>query len=95
MGHKNVFKKKLLNYYYQEKGKRHYVLIRDFNAVMYDHKLHRGRKHFYHYCLQDFSTEKLLKCHAKDCFKSNDKRMIKMNEKEEHVKFQNYERKIK
>ena len=35
---------------------------------MYDHALHRGRKHFC-YSLQDFSTEEILKCHAKGCFK--------------------------
>ena len=29
-----------------EEGKRHYVLIKDFNTFMYDHTLHRGKKHF-------------------------------------------------
>ena len=29
-----------------EKDKRHYVLIKNFNTFMYDHTLHRGRKHF-------------------------------------------------
>ena len=29
-----------------EQGKRLYVVIKDFNTFMYDHKLHRGRKHF-------------------------------------------------
>ena len=32
---------------------------------MYDHTLHRGRKHFWRYCLQAFSTEELLKRHIK------------------------------
>ena len=26
--------------------KKHFVLIKDFNRFMYDHSLHRGRKHF-------------------------------------------------
>ena len=39
-----------------EEIKRHYVLIKDFNTFMYDHSLHHGRKHFYCYCLQAFST---------------------------------------
>ena len=30
---------------------RHYVLIKDFNAFMYDHTLLRGRKHC-HYCFK-------------------------------------------
>ena len=29
-----------------EEGKRNYVLIKDFNVFMYDHILHRGKKHF-------------------------------------------------
>ena len=55
-------------------GKRHYVRIKDFNTFMYDHTLHRGRKHFCRYCLQVFSTEeisKILKYHIKECYKIN------------------------
>ena len=29
-----------------EEGKRHYVLIKDFNTFMYDHTLHRGKNIF-------------------------------------------------
>ena len=47
-------------------GKRRYVLIKDFNTFMYDHTLHRGIKHFCHYCLQAFSIEEILKRHIKD-----------------------------
>ena len=36
---------------------------------MYDHTLHRDRKHFCRYGLQAFSTEEILKPHVKDCFK--------------------------
>ena len=45
---------------------------------MYDHTLHRERKHFCRYCLQAFSTEKILKFHIKDCFKINGKKRIIM-----------------
>ena len=48
---------------------------------MYDHTLFRGRKHFCHYCLQAFSTEKILKSPVNECFKINGKQMIKMPEK--------------
>ena len=78
-----------------EEGKRHYVLVKDFNTFMYDHTLHRGRKPFCCYCLQAFSTEELLKCHIKDCFKINGKQKIIMPKKGEYVQFRNYERKIK
>ena len=42
---------------------------------MYNHTLHRRKKHFCRYCLQAFSTE-LLKRHIKDCFKINEKQKI-------------------
>ena len=32
--------------------KKHYVLIKDFNALMYNQSKHKERKHFYMYCLQ-------------------------------------------
>ena len=52
-----------------KEGKRHYVFIKDFNIFMYDHTLYCGKKHSCRYCLQTFSTEEILKCHFKDCFK--------------------------
>ena len=53
----------------KKRNKRRYDLIKDFNTFMYDHTLHRGRKHFCGYCLEAFSIDELLKCHIKDCFK--------------------------
>ena len=47
---------------------------------MYDHALHRRRKHFC-YSLQAFSTEEISKCHAKGCFKINVKQMLKTPKK--------------
>ena len=40
---------------------------------MYDHNLHRSKKHFCRYCLQAFSAEEILKGHIKDCFKITSK----------------------
>ena len=40
-----------------EGQKKHYALMKNFNTVMYDHTLHRGRKHFCDYCLHAFVTE--------------------------------------
>ena len=78
-----------------EESQRHCVLIKDFNAFIYDHTLHRGRKHFYLYCLQAFSTEEILKRHIKDCFKINGKQRSIMPKKGEYVRFKYYKRKIK
>ena len=40
-------------------SKGHYVLVKDSNTFMYDHTLHRGRKHFCCYCLQAFSSKEM------------------------------------
>ena len=96
MHQKNVLKKCMLIYYLiGEQVKRHYVLIKDFYTFMYDHTLHRRRKHVCHYCLQAFSTKGILKCYVKDWFKINGKQKSKMSEKDEYVRLNNYERKIK
>ena len=63
--------------------------------LLYDHSLHRGRKHCCRYCLNAFITEEILKRHIKDCFKINGKQTIKMPKKGKYVKFKNFERKIK
>ena len=78
-----------------KKGEIHYVLIKDFNTFMYDHVLHRGRKHFYHCCLPTLSTKEILKRHIKDCFKINGKQRFLMYKKGKYGKSRNYERKIK
>ena len=75
--------------------KKDYVLINDFSGFMYDHSLHRGRKHFCRYCLHAFIREKILKRHFKDCFEVNGKQTIKMPKKSQYGKFKNFERKIK
>ena len=79
----------------KEEGKRHYVLIKDFNTFVYHHTLHCCRKHFCRYCLQAFSTEEIFKCHLKVCFKINGKRRVIIHKKGEYVKFKGYEKKNK
>ena len=53
----------------REGEKKHYVLIKDFSTFLYDHTLHRRRRHFCRYCLEAFSSEETLKSYIKDCFK--------------------------
>ena len=36
---------------------------------MYDHTVHRGRKYFFQYCLQAFSSEEILKSQLKTALK--------------------------
>ena len=64
-----------------EEGKRHYILIKDFNIFLYNHTLHHGRKYCCHYCLQAFRTAEKFKCHIKDCLKINGKQRNKMPKK--------------
>ena len=78
---KNTFKKHVDLLLLEQKYKKHYVLIKDFNTLMYDHSLHREGKHFCCYCLQTFSAEEISKCRINDCFKSNGKQKIKMPKK--------------
>ena len=40
-----------------EDENKHYMLIKDFNRMMYNKTKHKEKKHFCMYCLQNFSTE--------------------------------------
>ena len=56
MYQKNAVKKNNVDLFLiGEEGKRHYLLIKDFNTFMYHHTLHRGRKYFCQYYLKAFS----------------------------------------
>ena len=67
---KRCFKKKHVDLLLLgEERKRHYVFIKDFKTFMYDYTLHCVKKHFSQYCLEAFSTEKILKRHIKTALK--------------------------
>ena len=57
--------------------------------------LSRGRKHFWCYFLQSFSTEEILKLHIKDFLEINSKQRIIMLKKSKYIKFKIFERKMK
>ena len=61
---------------------------------MYNDTLHHRKTHFCCYCLQAFSTEEILKCHIKECYKMNGQQKIIMSQNDEYVKFKNYGRRI-
>ena len=62
MYQKNAAKKNMVDLLLiGEEGKSHYVFVKHFITFIYDHTLHHGRKYFCCYCLQAFSTEKILK----------------------------------
>ena len=72
-------------------GKKHYVLIKDFNPFMFKQTKHKSKKNFCINCLQYFSNKEVLDAHRKDCIVINGKQAIKMpNEDENGVEFINH-----
>ena len=71
--------------------KKHYVLIKDFNAFMYNQSKHKERKHFCMYCLQCFSSEGILANHVNNCLTINGAQAINMPKQGENIlKFNNF-----
>ena len=50
-----------------EDENKHYVLIKDFNRMMYNKTKHKEKKHFCMYCLQTFTTEQILLKYKDNC----------------------------
>ena len=75
--------------------KKHYVLIKDFNAFMYNQSKHKERKHFCIYCLQCFSSERVLANHVNNCLTMNGAQAINMPKQGENIlKFNNFHKQI-
>ena len=75
--------------------KKHYVLIKDFNAFMYNQSKHKERKHFCMYCLQCFSSERVLANHANNCLTINGAQAINMPKQGENIiKFNNFHKQL-
>ena len=78
-----------------EDEKKHYVLIKDFNAFMYNQSKHKERKHFCMYCLQCFSSERILANHANNCLTINGTQAINMPKEGENIlKFNNFHKQL-
>ena len=75
--------------------KQHYVLIKDFNKLMYKKTKHQHRKYFCMHCLQCFSSENVLNNHKTNCVAINGTQAIKMPGKGENVlKFNNHHKQL-
>ena len=61
--------------------KKHCILINDFNTFMYNQSKHKNKKHFCMYCLQCFSSERILANHVNNCLMINGKQAINMPKK--------------
>ena len=75
--------------------KKQYVLIKDFNAFMYNQSKHKERKHFCMYCLQCFSSERVLANHVNNCLTINGAQAINMPKQGENIlKFNNFRKQL-
>ena len=75
--------------------KKHYVLIKDFNAFMYNQSKHKERKHFCIYCLQCFSSERVLANHVNNCLTINGAQANNMPKQGENIpKFNNFHKQL-
>ena len=78
-----------------EDEKKYYVLIKDFNAFMYNQSKHKERKHFCMYCLQCFSSERILPNHVNNCLTINGAQAINMPKQGENIlKFNNFHKQL-
>ena len=50
-----------------EKGKSHYVFLKDFNRLMFSRTEHKDKKHCMS-CLQNFTTEEVLSNHKNNVY---------------------------
>ena len=70
----------------------HYVLIKDFNRVMFNKNKCKNKKLLCKSCLQCFSSEKVLKEHGKDCLNVNGVQNVKLEKR--LIEFKNYSKQI-
>ena len=74
---------------------KHYVLIKDFNAFMYNQTKHKEKKHFCMYCLQCFSSESILVKHANNCLTISGSQAINMPKQGDNIlKFNNFHKQL-
>ena len=75
--------------------KKHYILIKDFNAFMYNQSKHKGKKHFCMFCLQCFSSESDLVKHANNCLTISSTQAINMPKQCDNIlKFNNFHKQL-
>ena len=75
-------------------GKSHYVLIKDFNRLMFNVTRSRNKKYFCMSCLQTFSKEEVLAKHEEDCIVIKGNQVISMPPQGSFVEFKNYGRRL-
>ena len=75
-----------------DKIKSHYVQIKDFDKFMFNKTKNKNKKYFCNYCLQCFSSQRILVEHKEICLKINGKKTVKL--KSSFTEFKNCSRQI-
>ena len=92
---KEMFKDKMNILLITKDEKKHYVLIKDFNAFMYNQSKHKEKKHFCMFCLQCFSSESILVKHTNNCITINESQAINMPKQGDNIlKFNNFHKQL-
>ena len=89
---KNLYNETLNLLLITEKGKSHYVFIKDFNRLMFSKARHKDKGHFCMSCLQHFSTKEIVNNHRKRCLLINGCQAV--NYESGIIKFTNYNKQI-
>ena len=84
------FKNRMILLIISDKIKSHYMYIKDFDKFMFNKTKNKNKKYFHEYCLQCFSSERILAEHKEMCFKTNGKQTVKL--KSDFIEFKNYSR---
>ena len=75
-----------------QENKSHYVLLKDWNRLMYSKTKDQHKKHHCMSCLQSFTTEEILSNHKKQCLLINGCQAV--NYESGTIKFANYNKQI-
>ena len=70
------------------KNRSHFVYIKYFNIFICNKTKCKSKKHFCRYCLQCFSSERVLVEHKEVCLRVNGKQTVKL--RSGSIKFKNY-----
>ena len=70
----------------------HYVWIKDFNEFITNKTKHHGKKYFWQYCFQCFSSSRVLESHVRNCLVITHTKSVLIPEENEWVNFWNFER---
>ena len=78
----------------EKNDKNHYVWIKKINRLMNTQSKDDHKIFYCYYCLQHFSSEKILGVHKEICLTVNGMQKVKMPENNKPVSFTNYHKQL-